>query len=1172
MNKKLILRINKNINEARLTIDDEYNKNWSDIPREDFDTIIAMDPKTDIATGFLGPNAKQLLLPKYRAGEKDFLENGDEVKKALDKFITNRNNYEIKNIALYPSVDIFVKHINDPENNPVEADQTPEKKESKLDSIYNKYYNDIPREIFDQIISLDPNTKTEAGSIGEVAKNLLLNSAKKGEQFILNKNNFDKVKKAINTFYSERTSLDQELQQLTAYENTETFVQSMAKPKESSLVNFVSSYVGSANARHVGSTFKYDVFVVNNPKGASAVAGAYIEQGGPGVYISGTLEGTSRDWLANKYGHWCTTSPTHWGRYNREGQRYYNFMARGKNLTADDRAHNYQFAIKADGTLTSAANGVEVYDQPEKMRLDLFKHELDTPQALDDMIELLSKETTSDGRPGYAALLREVVQARVSKKFSVPFVYTGAEDLINLESEIRTYDPKNSQDTIKEVYSRIPELRIAEGVTEIPFGAFTDWTSIKEIIFPSTLRSIGAQAFKGCRNLKKVKFNDGLQSIGAQAFAGCINLENKRIYLPDSVNRLGQKAFLNTNATLIISSDRQEQSLSVHKSDMQWLADHSIFANTTQESWKVADITEEVLDEKIPRDLSNIYKLRGAHTSTPKINSHNIDKRQVLSSRRGAKIDFDAAQYEEISAIDAANRVARNKSDAEKIRAIYRNDQFSDYLELELRPGWNKVYPVRVPDTVSIKKPDPDRRTGKPVKIGQPVTYNNGLLYTKDNIMHEVQSIDGLYRVLSDAVKIYWTDEYEHLVDNDEPFRNKLAARSDNKNKKFLYRLPDATDRESDSIDVNDSKTWTSSAQWKWAQKSVSQEPIYVHPSLTQYSYEVPDTGSHKARSTGDNQYDTLLVNRARTKKRYLNILKAHKTLLRNRDLYTDEELRAMEAEILEDEKQAYAAYLEDNEKVQKAKRHFINYYDRLLDRNQKRIKEYLQVVVNLEKFAEQKEKALRDLENQYKALLDTDIKNYGGLKDELQKIADAKKSIDSANALIHTKQEACNALKQQIEELQAQLKEQEDSILADSEKVAAQVAEMVEKQKTLESTAERTAEELSDALDNVEEQIEEIKQWFVRKGLKQYSFKKHRELDDRIAPMLTSRDSIPAYVCVDAQENELKFFSAAERDAAIKYAETHPEVHHVYSITNYDETDKTYDWDIAIYSKDEDE
>ena len=50
-------------------------------------------------------------------------------------------------------------------------------------------------------------------------------------------------------------------------------------------------------------------------------------------------------------------------------------------------------------------------------------------------------------------------------------------------------------------------------------------------------------------------------------------------------------------------------------------------------------------------------------------------------------------------------------------------------------------------------------------------------------------------------------------MDNDKPFRNKLAARIDNKNKKFLYRLPDDTDREADSIDVNDSKTWTSSAQ-----------------------------------------------------------------------------------------------------------------------------------------------------------------------------------------------------------------------------------------------------------------------------------------------------------------------------------------------------------------------
>ena len=149
-------------------------------------------------------------------------------------------------------------------------------------------------------------------------------------------------------------------------------------------------------------------------------------------------------------------------------------MARGKNLTADSRAHNFQFAIKADGEVTSAADGVEVYDKPELMRLNLFKKELGDARALDAMIDLLSKETKDDGTPGYAALLREVVQASISKKFCVPFTYTKHEDLLNLESQIKTYDPNGTEGLLKEVYSKIPELRIAEGVTEIPFGAFVN--------------------------------------------------------------------------------------------------------------------------------------------------------------------------------------------------------------------------------------------------------------------------------------------------------------------------------------------------------------------------------------------------------------------------------------------------------------------------------------------------------------------------------------------------------------------------------------------------------------------------------------------------------------------------------------------------------------------------
>ena len=139
-----------------------------------------MDPQTSIERNNIGPTAKQLLLPRYLGGEVAFVENSNEVKNAIDTFIKNRNNYEVKNVALYPSVDIFVKHINDPENNPIETTEVEVKQESKLDKIYNQYYSDIDKDTFLYIISLDPSTNIEKGNVGNYAKNLLLRLYKKG--------------------------------------------------------------------------------------------------------------------------------------------------------------------------------------------------------------------------------------------------------------------------------------------------------------------------------------------------------------------------------------------------------------------------------------------------------------------------------------------------------------------------------------------------------------------------------------------------------------------------------------------------------------------------------------------------------------------------------------------------------------------------------------------------------------------------------------------------------------------------------------------------------------------------------------------------------------------------------------------------------------------------------
>ena len=80
------------------------------------------------------------------------------------------------------------------------------------------------------------------------------------------------------------------------------------------------------------------------------------------------------------------------------------------------------------------------------------------------------------------------------------------------------------------------------GVTDIYQYAFYN-SSVTEVIFPETLRTIGNYAFYGCDDLKVTAFNEGLGSIGNYAFYGCENL--KDIVFPSSLTSVGQYAFAN---------------------------------------------------------------------------------------------------------------------------------------------------------------------------------------------------------------------------------------------------------------------------------------------------------------------------------------------------------------------------------------------------------------------------------------------------------------------------------------------------------------------------------------------------------------------------------------------------------------------------------------------------
>ena len=268
------------LNEAK--IDDEYTKNWSMIDRDIFDDIAKVDPKTSVdeeGIKMIGFVAKQLLLPKYKDGDTEFVKDLDRVQKAIEKYQLNPGNY--LKLPSFKTVDEFVKYMENPDAVAIEA---PVKEIDALTKIYNEYYSDIAREDFDKIIAMDP--KTTDKSIGEIAKNMLLISFRKKED-ILNKTK--EISAACKSYYEMKDKLPTDKQQLSAYKTTKEFVDYITEGPESSLVAELkrNETIDPTTKRKVkddfkviASTFDYDIIETKSHRASIAVGGGYRSPNG----------------------------------------------------------------------------------------------------------------------------------------------------------------------------------------------------------------------------------------------------------------------------------------------------------------------------------------------------------------------------------------------------------------------------------------------------------------------------------------------------------------------------------------------------------------------------------------------------------------------------------------------------------------------------------------------------------------------------------------------------------------------------------------------------------------------------------------------------------------------------------------------------------------------------
>ena len=91
-------------------------------------------------------------------------------------------------------------------------------------------------------------------------------------------------------------------------------------------------------------------------------------------------------------------------------------------------------------------------------------------------------------------------------------------------------------------YSSLENITIPVGnLTELGAKTFMGCAKLKEIIIPTTIKSIGEYAFRGCTALSNVVLNDGLENIYKGAFSTCNGLTS--IDIPNTVRHLDDFAF-----------------------------------------------------------------------------------------------------------------------------------------------------------------------------------------------------------------------------------------------------------------------------------------------------------------------------------------------------------------------------------------------------------------------------------------------------------------------------------------------------------------------------------------------------------------------------------------------------------------------------------------------------
>ena len=111
------------------------------------------------------------------------------------------------------------------------------------------------------------------------------------------------------------------------------------------------------------------------------------------------------------------------------------------------------------------------------------------------------------------------------------------------ESKAKTYSDKCGANVVCSYDTMTGVLTVSGSgyMSGIPASFDLFKSSIKAVVIPNGVTSIGYSAFSGCTSLTSVNIPNSVTSIGDSAFSGCTSLTS--VDIPNSVTSIGDSAF-----------------------------------------------------------------------------------------------------------------------------------------------------------------------------------------------------------------------------------------------------------------------------------------------------------------------------------------------------------------------------------------------------------------------------------------------------------------------------------------------------------------------------------------------------------------------------------------------------------------------------------------------------